>query len=258
MTPNEFIAKWHNSPLGERAAAQSHFLDLCELLDEPVPAKADPTGKDFGFEIGASKSGGGRGFADVFKRNHFAWEYKSLNADLDSAFAQLQRYAIALDNPPLLIVSDIGRAIRIHTNWTNSVSKTYDIAIESLIDPEKRGWLKAALSDPETLKPGKTRRQLTEEVAGRFAELALRLRSRGHRPDLVAHFVNRLIFCMFAEDVKLLPDRLFAKMLDRAVDAVLDAFSGGPFIFNLGHGIIPETPVEHVARMIARVRQRQK
>jgi uroporphyrinogen decarboxylase len=46
--------------------------------------------------------------------------------------------------------------------------------------------------------------------------------------------------------------------LDRAVDAVLDAFSGGPFIFNLGHGIIPETPVEHVARMIARVRQRQK
>jgi uroporphyrinogen decarboxylase len=46
--------------------------------------------------------------------------------------------------------------------------------------------------------------------------------------------------------------------LDRGVDAVLDAFSGGPFIFNLGHGIIPETPAEHVARMIARVRQRQK
>src|SRR6185437_10157456 len=42
--------------------------------------------------------------------------------------------------------------------------------------------------------------------------------------------------------------------LDRAVDAVLDAFSGGPFIFNLGHGILPETPIAHVERMLKRVR----
>jgi uroporphyrinogen decarboxylase len=42
--------------------------------------------------------------------------------------------------------------------------------------------------------------------------------------------------------------------LDRAVDAVLAAFADGPFIFNLGHGIVPETPIEHVERMLARVR----
>jgi uroporphyrinogen decarboxylase len=42
--------------------------------------------------------------------------------------------------------------------------------------------------------------------------------------------------------------------LDRAVDAVLDAFGGGPFIFNLGHGILPETPIGHVEQMIRRVR----
>jgi uroporphyrinogen decarboxylase len=42
--------------------------------------------------------------------------------------------------------------------------------------------------------------------------------------------------------------------LDRAVNAVLDAFSGGPFIFNLGHGILPETPIAHVERMLKRVR----
>jgi uroporphyrinogen decarboxylase len=42
--------------------------------------------------------------------------------------------------------------------------------------------------------------------------------------------------------------------LDREVDAVLAAFSEKPFIFNLGHGILPETPVTHVERMIARVR----
>jgi uroporphyrinogen decarboxylase len=42
--------------------------------------------------------------------------------------------------------------------------------------------------------------------------------------------------------------------LDRAVDAVLAAFAEGPFIFNLGHGIQPETPIAHVDQMLARVR----
>ena len=42
--------------------------------------------------------------------------------------------------------------------------------------------------------------------------------------------------------------------LDRSVDAILDAFSSGPFIFNLGHGILPETPIAHVERLVARVR----
>ena len=42
--------------------------------------------------------------------------------------------------------------------------------------------------------------------------------------------------------------------LDREVDAVLQAFSGGPFIFNLGHGILPQTPIAHVERMLRRVR----
>jgi uroporphyrinogen decarboxylase len=42
--------------------------------------------------------------------------------------------------------------------------------------------------------------------------------------------------------------------LDREVGAVLEAFADGPLIFNLGHGILPETPVEHVQRMMERVR----
>jgi len=42
--------------------------------------------------------------------------------------------------------------------------------------------------------------------------------------------------------------------LDRSVDSVLEAFSGGPFIFNLGHGITPDTPIDHVEQMLARVR----
>ncbi|HXX04363.1 MAG TPA: uroporphyrinogen decarboxylase [Xanthobacteraceae bacterium] len=42
--------------------------------------------------------------------------------------------------------------------------------------------------------------------------------------------------------------------LDRSVDAILGAFSQGPFIFNLGHGVLPDTPVAHVERLVARVR----
>ena len=43
--------------------------------------------------------------------------------------------------------------------------------------------------------------------------------------------------------------------LDRGVDDVLEAFAGGPFIFNLGHGILPETPIAHVEQMLKRVRR---
>ncbi len=42
--------------------------------------------------------------------------------------------------------------------------------------------------------------------------------------------------------------------LDRSIDAILEAFSSGPFIFNLGHGILPETPIAHVERLVTRVR----
>ncbi len=43
--------------------------------------------------------------------------------------------------------------------------------------------------------------------------------------------------------------------LDRAVDAILEGLADGPFIFNLGHGILPDTPIEHVERMLERVRR---
>lgn len=42
--------------------------------------------------------------------------------------------------------------------------------------------------------------------------------------------------------------------LDRAVDVILEALSGRPHIFNLGHGILQDTPIEHVERLVARVR----
>jgi uroporphyrinogen decarboxylase len=45
------------------------------------------------------------------------------------------------------------------------------------------------------------------------------------------------------------------RALADATDAILSAMRGRPFIFNLGHGVLPETPLEHVAELVARVRQ---
>ena len=215
MTPHAFIAKWRDATLKERSAAQEHFLDLCRLLNEPTPAEADPTGATYCFERGARKDTGGDGWADVWKRYCFAWEYKGQRANLDAAFAQLRQYALALENPPLLIVSDL-RRFRIRTNWTNSVSKTYEFDLDDLTDRAVRDRLKWAFSDPERLRPGETRRALTERAAAAFAAVAQTLRARGHAPPVVAHFVNRLVFCMFADDVGLLPDHMFTRMLRQA------------------------------------------
>ncbi|OHC43067.1 MAG: DNA methyltransferase [Rhodobacteraceae bacterium GWE1_64_9] len=215
MTPQDFIAKWRAVELKERTASQSHFIDLCRLLGVKDPIADDPKGEWFTFEKGASKTSGGEGWADVWRKKCFAWEYKGKNKDLDRAFAQLQQYAIALENPPLLIVSDMDR-IRIHTNWTNTVQKTHEIALSDLADAAKRDLLRACFTDPERLKPAKTRQVLTEEAAQRFAALALRLRARGHDAQAVAHFVNRLVFCMFAEDVDLLPSKMFERMIHAA------------------------------------------
>ena len=215
MTPQTFIAKWTAADLKERSAAQEHFTDLCRLLGEQTPAEADPSGSWYAFEKGATKTTGGKGWADVWKRGHFGWEYKGRGKDLRAAFAQLQQYAIALENPPLLVVCDLDR-FEIHTNWNNSVSKIHEIALSDLSDPAARAKLKAVLSDPEQLRPGKTRQALTEQAAGEFAKLAQSLRDRDHAPDAVAHFINRLVFCMFAEDIGLLPNKLFAKLLAAA------------------------------------------
>ena len=215
MTPGEFIAKWRASELKESSAAQEHFIDLCRLLGEPTPAEADPTGERYCFERGARKDTGGNGWADVWKRGCFAWEYKGKLADLDAAFNQLRQYALALENPPLLIVSDMAR-FRIRTNWTNSVSEPHEFALDDLADAGTRDKLKWAMSDPDWLRPGETRQMVTERAAATFAELAQSLRERGHDPQTVAHFVNRLVFCMFAEDAGLLPDSMFTRMLEHA------------------------------------------
>jgi hypothetical protein len=119
MTPQVFVEKWQRANLSERSACQQHFLDLCELLGQEKPAAADPDGTHYTFERGVTKSSGGNGWADVWMRGHFGWEYKGKHKDLREAYQQLLLYREALENPPLLVVCDLDR-FEIHTNFTKN------------------------------------------------------------------------------------------------------------------------------------------
>ncbi len=87
-----FITCWQAATLTEKSGAQQHFIDLCRLLGQKTPAEADPTGAAYAFEKGAQKSSGGGGWADVWKRGSFAWEYKGKHKDLKAAYQQLLQY----------------------------------------------------------------------------------------------------------------------------------------------------------------------
>jgi hypothetical protein len=213
MTPAEFVAKWQGSTRAERAAAQEHFIDLCRMLGQPTPNDADPTGEWYAFEKGAGKAEGGEGWADVWMRDHFAWEYKGKRKDLAAAYSQLNGYREALGNPPLLVVCDLAR-FEIHTNFTNTVPRVYRFTLDDLAaDPgEPLRILRAVFADPESLRPTRLREELTERAAKDFADLATALRARGHHPHTVAHFLDRLLFAMFAEDAGILPKNLIDRL----------------------------------------------
>jgi type II restriction/modification system DNA methylase subunit YeeA len=217
MTISEFINKWRKNTRTERSASHEHFLDLCEVFEHPKPAELDPTGESFTFERGAAKHGAGRGWADVWKRDFFGWEYKGKHKDLGAAYDQLLKYREALENPPLLVVSDMERII-IHTNFTATVNKMYEISLEELNEAHNLEVMRALFHDPERLRPNLTSASITTEVAERLALVAQGLRRRGLDPTAVARFLDRIVFCLFAEDVGLLPKKLFSQIVEKARD----------------------------------------
>ncbi len=213
MTPEQFIATWKDNPLTERAGAQAHFDDLCDLLGVAKPRDPD----NYCFERGAKKANGGDGWADVWKRGHFGWENKKPGRDLNAALKQLTDYALQLDNPPLLVVCDRERIV-IHTAFTGYPDEPREIRIDDLIEPEKRQLLAWVFTDPEKLRPEKSTAAITAQAAGQFAQLAAAMRGRGCSGDGVAHFLVQCLFCMFAEDEQLLPAGVFSQLLANAGD----------------------------------------
>lgn len=227
LSPVEFATKWQGSTRTERAASQEHFIDICRMLEVKTPNEADATGDFYAFEKGAEKTGGGDGFADVWKKGYFAWEYKGKRKDLAAAYAQLLQYREALENPPLLVVCDLDR-FEIHTNFTNTPKQVHRFSLADLLEGanEPLRLLRAVMLAPDDLKPGRTREELTAEAAQQFAALAFWLRERGHEPHAVAHFLNKLLFCMFAEDAGLLPRGLIERLTEAGRDNP-DLFTAG-------------------------------
>ncbi len=214
MDAAAFVDKWRMSRRTERSAAQEHFLDLCELLHHPKPGAVDPKGLTFTTERRVKKEGGKRGYADAWKKGFFGWEYKKKGGDLNEAFNQLLQYSGDLGNPPLLIVSDMER-IEIRTRFTDYPTTTHTITLDTFTWPANLEKLRCAFYEPERLRPEKTIEKITEEAAKKLAELAPSMRDRFNDSTKVAHFLDRLIFCMFAEDVGLLPNQVFSQFLKK-------------------------------------------
>jgi len=222
LTLTEFIRRWQRSQLTERSASQSHFIDLCSVLGQPTPAGEDPIGDEYTFEKGATKTGGDAGFADVWKRGFFAWEYKGKRKDLAAAYKQLLDYREDLENPPLLVVCDFDR-FEVHTNFTNTPRRVFAFSLADLAFPEPSTTcpippldvLRAVFEEPDRLRPEQTRAYVTGKAAAGIGELAQSMQLRGHDPHSSAHFLIRLLFCMFAEDIGLLPDAVFSRILQK-------------------------------------------
>lgn len=215
ITIHDFQTKWRGVHLTERAAAQSHFLDLCHALAVPSPTDLDPTGAFYAFERGATKTSGGQGWADVWFRGHFAWEYKKRHADL-TAYRQLRQYVEALENPPLLMVCDLDR-FELRTNFTGTATKRYSFDLDTLDRPESLRVLKSLWTEPAALRPDETPEAVTQSVADAFGRLAASLAARAVEPHRAAHFLVQLLFCLFAEDIGLLPKGVFTDLVDRSV-----------------------------------------
>ena len=205
MRVDEFVAKWRNAALREHANSQTHFNDLCAVLGVATPVVGDPSGESYAFEKHVELPGGAGGRADVWKRGHFGWEYKSGGRSLDHAYQQLLGYREALGNPPILVVCDMNR-FEIHTNFTNTTPRVIEFTLKELGENPTHyiKLLRDVFQNPDALHPNNDPRYITETAAAKFGEVAEALRERdGHDASLVARFLNRIIFCFFAESVGL-------------------------------------------------------
>lgn len=215
MTVKQFIEKWSKSELRERASSQSHFNDVCALVGHATPTDIDSKGEFFTFEADVNEDTEKKhGWADAWYKGKFIWEYKGPHKNLDVAYQQLLRYRESLGNPPLLITSDTQRII-IHTNFTNTAKRIEVIDFERL---QKDGLqlLEDAFHNSDAFKPSETQEKVTEKTADAFVSFARDLQEWGKRtyhPERLAHFVVRILFCLFAEDIGLLPDKVFTELI---------------------------------------------
>ncbi|MEO7797421.1 MAG: DNA methyltransferase [Opitutaceae bacterium] len=157
-------------------------------------------------------------------RGTAAWDRAMLEA-----YSQAERYARSLpddeDSPPFLLVVDVGHVIELYADFTQKGknylpfpdARSHRVKLADLANPDLRERLRLAWTTPLALDPAKKAAAVTREVAGYLAELAKSF-ERQHDPKDVAEFLSRCLFCMFAEDVGLLPKDAFKQFLDSIKD----------------------------------------
>ena len=236
MNPRQFIERWSNAGFGERQGAQSFFNDLCGLVGHLTPAAyGDP--EVFTFEKAVPG-----GFADAYFEEHFGWEFKGRDAQLDGAFDQLLRYQVHLKTPLLLIVSSF-QTIRIQTNFPGMETARYDIGIGELEQPERLGLIRDAFFAPQRFRERlRSVDAVTSETAALFQSIVEDMESAyGGQQDAerLARYLNQLVFCLYSEDAGLLPDGLFTRIVgqhyrdpatfDRAIRSLFAQMATGGF-----------------------------
>jgi len=231
-----FIEKWRGVKASELSTSQSFLIDLCHLLGAETP---HPTAdQDYMFERpitfahGDGSSSAGR--IDLYRRGAFVLESKKLKQaahtkGFDDALlrarSQAENYARALNaaegRPPFVVVVDVGHRIELYSEFSRSGAtytpfpdpRSHRIALVDLRRPEIRERLRLIWT--VSLDPSRESARVTREIADRLAKLARSLEQASHPPELVAQFLMRCLFTMFAEDVKLLPAHSFRDLLDR-------------------------------------------
>ncbi len=257
MTLDSFIARWSKSAAAERANKDHFVLDLCEALDvpKPEPTTGDPEHDRYVFEHDAKiLHDGGKitiGKIDLFKDGSLILEAKQGSTEkskkrgtarrdtpawyieMRDAFGQALGYARTQHKPPpFIIVVDIGYCFDLYASFDGTTHytsfpepHTSRILIKDLA--KHRDLLRAIFLEPHSLDPSLRAARVTREVAGHLAELAKWLEAKKHPSELVAKFLMRCLFTMFAEDVGLLPDHLFTNAIEKYWLPSPKSFVGG-------------------------------
>ena len=218
MTPQQFIAKWQRVNLSERSACQQHFLDLCELLGPAQAGRRRSRRRTwYTFERGVTQdrrrptAGPTSGCATIS-----AGSTSGRHKDLAAAYKQLLDYREDLENPPLLVVCDSTASRSTPTSPTRgsgSMRSTWRV----LPSRPNLDILRKLFTEPDALRPDVRAEAITKDAAERFGDLAKRLRMRkGVSAQRAAHFLMKLMFCMFGERIGLLPSKLFGRLLETA------------------------------------------
>jgi hypothetical protein len=155
---------------------------------------------------------------------------KSFDDALLRARSQAEGYARALPaaegRPPFLIVVDVGNVIELYAEFSRSGAtytpfpdpRSHRIRLADLADATIRARLATVWRDPLALDPATASAKVTREIATHLAEVAKSLEAARHAAETVAGFLTRCLFCMFAEDVGLIPKGSFTTLLHSLKD----------------------------------------